>query len=61
MGYGNPKLVYAKKKGFRKSAYSARMYGGRPSDDAKRRFYAAPYGIQETFGENDKQRIIEVR
>ena len=53
MGYGNPKLVYAKKKGFSKRAYCAKMYNGRPNEETKRRFYAAPYGMQKKSNDSE--------
>ena len=54
MAHEDPKVRRAKSLGFISQACIAKRYGGRPSEEARRKFYAAPYGMQRSKDENKK-------
>lgn len=54
MAHEDPKVRRAKSLGFVSQACIAKRYGGRPSEAARRKFYAAPYGMQRSTDENKK-------
>ena len=54
MAHEDPKVRRAKSLGFVSQACIAKRYGGRPSEAARRKFYAAPYGMQRSADENKK-------